>query len=271
MLSAHSYFRGNYMTLNGSRGLLHILCGVSELVPDFWNISEPINKPFDPSDLDSVISGSMVPAEKARQHHTRTLAFFARAKKPRYLLSIDLRLAPIQWTSAHNCISIHLQEPWSGGENTLAQYVLSSVLPQFPDYARIVESSQEDSERLREFRQPLNTNEFQELLVKRTVTLPFGPYGCIEDIYWFNYFGRVYVDFIGRERLLAAGWACVENVGGGLACYVSSKISEESLREQRSRIAAKLKEFLWTPGCKPENKRIPVFDFSEQSDADRKQ
>lgn len=266
MLSAYIFFRSNYMTINGAKTLLRNLCKVPELVPGFWNIVEPIDKAFDPSDLESVIYGSMVPSEKARKHFISTHAFFTRKTTPRYLLSIDLRLAPVQWGSAHNRISIHFEESWPGGEDKLAQYLLSSVLPEFPDYAKIVESSQEDPERLKEFRKPLSQNDFRDLIAKRTVTLPFGPYGCIEDIYWFNYFGQVYTDFIGRERLSSAEWSRVEAVGGGLACYASSKINDPAVRQQRSYIASQLGEFLWTPGCRPESKRIPTFDFSAQTE-----
>jgi hypothetical protein len=268
MLSAYSFFRGNYMTVDRAQALLCNLCGTSELVPDFWNIAEPIDKPFDPSDISPVICGSMVPAENARMHHKRTLALFARVNEPRYHLLIDLRLAPIQWTSAHNCISIHFEEAWPNGESKLAQYLSSSVLPDFPDYAKIIESSQ-DPERLKEFRGSLSAIKLRESIAKRVVTLPFGPYGCIEDIYWFNYFGRVLVDFIGRERLFSAGWARIEETGGGLACYASPNIDDVSLQKQRSRIASQLEEFLWTPGCRPENKRIPVFEFSAQTEAFR--
>lgn len=257
------------MTTAGAEKLLKNLCAIPDLTPDFWNISEPIDKPFELSDLDAVIRESMIPSEKAREHFMRTLAFFVRVKKPRYQLTIDLRLAPVQWRSAHNCISIHFVEPWPCGEMKLARYLVSSVLPEYPDYVKIVESSQEDPERLKEFHRTFTANEFRESIAKRAVALPFGPYGCIEDIYWFNYFGSAYVDFIGLERLAAAKWARVEKIGGGLACYASSEINVPTARQQRSHIASQLEEFLWTPGCKRESKRIPIFDFSEQEQACR--
>jgi len=266
MLSAYIFFRGNYLAINSSKALLRNLCEIPELVPDFWNISEPIDKPFYPSDLESVIYGSMVPSGRAKEHYISTIAFFTRVTKPRYQLSIDLRLAPVQWRSAHNCITIHFEESWPNGEDKLAQYIISSVLPEFPDYAKIIESSQEDTERLKEFRRPLSPNDFRDLIAKKVVTLPFGPYGCIEDIYWFNYFGQVYTDFIGRERLSAAGWSRIDAIGGGLACYASSKINEPSIRRLRSCIASKLEEFLWMPGSRLESKRIPAFDFSVQTE-----
>ena len=39
--------------------------------------------------------------------------------------------------------------------------------------------------------------------LENCITAPFGPFGCLEDIYWFNFFGRVYVDFIGKARYWA--------------------------------------------------------------------
>jgi len=267
MLSARSFFRGNYITVVEAKRLLTNLCGIPELVPDFWNIFEPINRRFKIGDLDEVIRGSMVPSESARKSFSRTLAFFTRMSDPRLLISFDLRLAPVQWTSAHNIISVNVEEPWPGGETLLANYLLSTVLPGFPDYTKVVESSQEEPERLQEFRHPMTGREVVESLRNRPIVLPFGPYGCIEDIYWFNYFGKTYVDFIGVERLLSAGWARVEKIGGGLACYATTTIDAPSAREQRSYIASRLEEFVWSPGCDPKTKRIPNFDFSAQTEA----
>ncbi len=255
------------MTSMRAEQLFRNLCAMRELVPEFWNISEPIDQPFDPDNLDPVVLGAMVPWEAARKHYVRTLAFFRRKTTPRYLLAIDLRLAPVQGTSAHNRILMHLEEIWPGGKNKLVQYLLSSSLPKFPDYAKIVESSQEDPQRLAELKQTFAPKQLLESISRRTIKAPFGPYGCLEDIYWFNYVGQAYVDFIGADRLLGAGWARVEKVGDGLACYASSTIDAPSAREQRSRIASELQEFVWSPGCKPESKRVPTFDFSEQTEA----
>lgn len=255
------------MTASGAERLLRNLCGIPELVPEFWNICEPIDKPFNPGELHSVIDGYMVPSGRAQGRHVSTLAFFARAKAPREFISVNLRLGPVQWGTAHNRITVQIREPWPGGERKLVEYVRSSILPEFPDYARIAESSQDDPERLKEFRRSLTPAELLQSIKGRTVTAPFGPYGCLEDIYWFNYFGRVYVDFIGMDRLLASGWARVERIGDGLACYACETIDAPSYRQQRSRIAAQLEEFVWTPGCTAESKRIPAFDFSAQSEA----
>lgn len=271
MLSAHCFFRGNYMTASKAEELLRNLCAVPDLTPEFWSISEPIDKPFDPCHLEPVIYGAFVPSEKARSRYVGTLAFFVRKSRPRYLLSIDLRLTTVQWTSAHNRILLQMEEPWPSGELKLIQYLLSSVSPESQDYAKIVESSQENPRRLDEFRRSLTARELLGSITNRVVTAPFGPYGCLEDIYWFNYFGRVYVNLIGIERLSRAGWARVEKVGDGLACYASSNIDASISRQRRSLIASHLEEFVWTPGSKPESKRIPIFDFPAQAAAYKNQ
>ncbi len=255
------------MTVPAAERLLTGRCAVPELTPEFWGIHEPVDKPFRQENLNEVISGSMVPAEKARKRFTRTLAFFLRKTNPRSQLSIDLRLASAQWRSPHNRIVVDMKEPWSGGEETLAHYLPQSILPNSPDYAKVVDSSQEDPNRLNEFRRSYTPREFLEMMAQRQKgppELPFGPYGCLEDIYWFNYFGRVYVDFIGRSRLMAAGWSRVEEIGDGLACYATEAIDDCNAGEHRRRVASALEEFVWTPGCTAEDKRVPVFDFSEQ-------
>lgn len=267
MLSAQCFFRGSFMNAPAAARLLRTLCAVPELIPDFWGIHDPVNNPFCQDYLDDVIYGSMVPADEARKHFTRTLAFFVRKTKPRSDVSIDLRLAPVQWGSPHNRISIDIKDSWPGGEYILARYLPRSAAPTFPDYAKVVDSAQEDPNRLNEFRRSYTPQEFNQMMderQKKPPELPFGPYGSLEDIYWFNYFGRVYVDFIGRERLLAAGWARVEEIGDGLSCYATETLGDPRVRERRTRIASALDEFVWSPGCKAKDKRVPVFDFSEQ-------
>ncbi len=267
MLSVRCFFRHDFMVVPAAERLLRALCAVPELTPEFWGISEPVENPFGQENLNDVIHGSMVPAEKARNHLTRTLALFARRTKPQSDLSIDLRLAPVQGGSPHNRISIEIKDQWPGGEYKLAEYLPQSVLPDSPDYAKVSDPSQEDQDRLNEFRRSYTPQELLQMMAerqKRPPELPFGPYGCLEDIYWFNYFGRVYVDFIGKKRLMAAGWAKVEEVGDGLACYATETIADPNARERRLRIVSALEEFIWTPGCKVEDKRVPVFDFSEQ-------
>ena len=265
MLSGACYFRGNFMTVAGATSLLKQLCKRPELTPEFWNYYEPIDNQFRCDKLDEVVWGAMVPSPKAQKHFVRTLTFFLRKSKPQCSISIDLCLAPVQGQTPHNCIQIDdTEEPWPQGPQILAEYLPHSAPPKFPDYAKIVESSLEDPDRLSEFKRPMTGRQVNEMLAKRTVSAPMGPGGAIEDIYWFNYFGRVYVEFIGESRLLASGWERVERVGDGLACYATDSIDDPHFPERRRRIAGALDEFVWTPDCDPRDKRVPHFDFSEQ-------
>ncbi len=45
---------------------------------------------------------------------------------------------------------------------------------------------------------------------------------------------------------------------------MTESIQDPSLGKKREQIREALDEFVWTPGCKREDKRAPVFDFSEQ-------
>jgi hypothetical protein len=141
------------------------------------------------------------------------------------------------------------------------------ALPRFPDYASVTEDTTEDKDRFRELSKTYTPAELLQTISAREIVAPFGPHGCLGDVYWFNFFGRVYVDFIGRDRLVSAGWTRVEEVGDGLACYATEKIDDPCLRQTRTKILNRLEEFFWTPGCRREEKKIPTFDFSEQLDA----
>jgi len=244
------------MNTAASERLVKNLCATSELIPEYWNIFEPIDVPFWQDKLQQVVA-ALAPSPS---NAIRSLVFFVRRTSPRFLLSVDLSLAPFQGTTAHNSIKF---DECATGEDLLAQYLPRSILPAFPDYASIPDWSK-DTERYKEFDRSYTGKELVELLAKRSITAPFGPYGCLADIHWFNYFGRVYVEAIGKARLQAAGWTRIEEVGDGLACYATEKIDDPNGRQKRSLIAKALEEFVWAPGCKPEQKRTLDFDFSEQ-------
>jgi hypothetical protein len=169
----------------------------------------------------------------------------------------------LQGTTPHNSIHLECRRDWKGGEEVLARFLPRSVLPRFPDYVSVPDWEQ-DKDRYKEFKRPYSGKELVEMLNTRQITAPFGTYGFLADVHWFNYFGRVYVEAIGKKRLMAAGWERVEEIGEGLACYATGRIDDAHSRERRSSIANAIEEFVWSPGCKPQEKRIPDFDYSEQ-------
>lgn len=257
MLSASCFFRGSFMNGPAAQLLVANLCAVPRLIPEYWNVVEPVDVPFNVHDHNDVISAMSPPPAKA----IRTLLFFARDSSPKFLASVDLRLWHYQGTTAHNSIAF---EGLTRDEDELvARYLTASVLPDFPGYASIPDWTK-DSERYRELKRSCSGKELNQLFANRRIILPFGPYGCLGDIHWFNYFGSIYVDLIGRRRLLEAGWARVDEVGGGFACYASRKLDDADGPRRRLAIVKALEEFVWTPGCKPEEKRTPTFDFPQQ-------
>ena len=258
MISASCYFRGNYMNFASAQSLLAGICAEPALVPDYWNIFEPINRRFSQVKLDEV-AAALAP----NTTHVGSMVFLVRKRDPSFLLTVGLCLGPVQWRTPHNSIHFECGGDWNGGENVLACFFPRSVLPRFPDYASVPDW-QQDKDRYKEFERSYTGKELVEMLSTRQITAPFGPYGCLADVHWFNYFGRVYVEAIGRGRLLAAGWDRVEEIGEGLACYATEKIDEANSRERRSSIAKAIEEFVWSPGCKPHEKKIPDFDYSEQ-------
>jgi hypothetical protein len=172
-------------------------------------------------------------------------------------------LGPFQGTTPHNHISIVVKDAWHEGAYTLSKYIYAA--PTFPDYASISDPASQEPDRFGELHQGYGPSDFVKLISRpRPIVAPFGPFGLIGDIYWFNYFGTDFVEFIGDRTLTSAGWARFERIGGGLACYTTEKIGDPSFGERRGLIAKSLEKYLWTPGCAPEGRLSPRFDFSEQ-------
>jgi hypothetical protein len=258
------------MNVASAHSLVAGICNEPELVPDKWNIFEPINRQFSVETLNEVVT-ALVPSST----QVGSLVFFIRKREPSFLLTVGLRLGPVQWSTPHN--SIHFQGRgfwnrrqhrgvWKGDEHVLARYLPRCVQPRSLDYASIPDW-QDDQDRYKEFKRSYTGKELNEMLSKTQITAPFGPYGCLADVHWFNYFGRVYVEAIGREQLMGAGWERVEEIGDRLACYATEKIDDPKSRKRRSTISKAIQEYVWSPGCKPDEKKIPAFDYSEQLSA----
>jgi hypothetical protein len=250
------------MRRSAGEQIIAALCRVPEILPEFWNTVEPIDIPFDKQHLRSIVDALAPSVDGA----VRSLVFFTRKSTPAYLSSVDLLLAPLQGQTPHNHVSYSFNNDWPSGHRTFADFICRLISPKVPDYA-IVHEPTEDAERYEELNRPMTGKEFAQRFAKPSVVPPFGPFGCLGDIHWFNFFGPVYVDFIGRDRLLNAGWARVDEVGGGCACYSTEQFNDLGGTERRQQITQALWDFVWTPGCTANEKRVPTFDFSEQLSA----
>lgn len=76
-------------------------------------------------------------------------------------------------------------------------------------------------------------------------------WAAIPGIYWLNYFGKEYVDFIGRDSIMTCGWVKAEPFGEGILTWTSPNIDlPDDVRAHmeelyRSRLGA---EFFKQPG-----------------------
>jgi hypothetical protein len=270
MLSAGCFFRGNWMGRAKARTLVARSCEAPDLCPECWNTYEPVNRRFDPNDLDGCAD-----ALTAAPGNLGASVLFSRKKKPRWGSIISL------WKKAlHNDFYCGVHDPWPTGAVKLQVLVEQCVRATAADYAYVSDSVKADEDRFAELRRPYTTEELRRGIrrappfisgpgIKGVKFNPikekmYGPSGYLWDIVWYNYFGPPYVELIGWDRLRGAGWAIVEELAGGLACFVTRTIDDPCLSEKREGIRRVLGEFVWTPGCKREEKLAPVFDFSAQ-------
>jgi hypothetical protein len=183
----------------------------------------------------------------------------------------------------HNSIFLSFKKPWKDGSIILSEYCARAVSTESLDFAFVADAQPRDIDYFEELLRPRTA---KETLSGQGVTPPFmterekagnlmvwfhphvsemsGPHGFLHDVVWYNFFGSPYLDLIGKNRLRSAGWARVQEVGNGLACYATEKIDDPDLFDRRMKIKLALQEFYWTQACNREDKRAPVFDFSDQ-------
>lgn len=249
------------------------MCEVPELLPQRWNTYEPINRPFDPKDLNECAANL-----SAATGIARTSVLFKRAKKPRCWAGVTLLR-----DREHNDLFLGLDEAWPTGNLPLSQFISNWASATCADYAFVADADKADYNRFLELTCPFTPEEIRLDVRRAPPFIPgrgkdgaawykflpimdqmYGPHGYLWDIVWYNYFGPPYVELIGKDRLINAGWARVNELAGGFECYASERIDDPAQHEKREAIRNALYEFVWTPGCKREEKRAPVFDFSAQ-------
>lgn len=274
MLSAGCCFRNDWMDTPAAINLMEQWCQVPHLTPQHWNTVEPVNRPFDSTNLRECATYLAAANDAA----LRSSLLLERKKAPRFWGEIALHRQP-----RHNEVFIGIDTPWPSGETKLAAFIGTSISKTSADFGYITDGREEDIEYFKELDAPYTPEEIRLGVRRSSPFIPehgkdgvtrywyapyvedmCGPHGHLWDIVWYNYFGPPYVNLIGRDRLTNAGWAHVEGKAGGLECYVTERIDDPSLRERRAAIRDALHEFVWTPGCKREEKRAPVFDFSAQ-------
>jgi hypothetical protein len=287
-----AHFRGNYANEQRARRLLETVIEYPELVPTVWGILDPIRTPFDPNDLREPVAALTRVHDDGFFHAG---VHFTRRERPRSELYIGLIN-----DAKFNRMSLCFPRSRPPSEDTLIDFARKLLRRTPVDWAHLADYEDRDAERFAELLGPFTPEERFRLCPPHPPLLATirvlcspglppelrppresfdsrkcgfyvrdgdemrGPHGWLWDVLWFNYFGRAYVELIGPERLRAAGWARVEEVGDGLACFATERIDDPEGFERRTAIRTALEEFYWTPGCKREDKRAPVFDFSEQ-------
>jgi hypothetical protein len=89
---------------------------------------------------------------------------------------------------------------------------------------------------------------------------------CLPGVYWANYYGPVYVEFLGRERLLGAPWSNVSELPGGsmvcLTCAVPGDWHRAETLARQAAVRAYLGEDCFFDHDPGHFARAPVYDFS---------
>lgn len=269
MLSCGYFFRGNYMSYERGLTVVQRISDCAQLTPQKWGMVEPLNLRFDvPS-----VARCFLPVN---EHVRFIIIFLVRTLYPRFLGTMSFSRGSRPF---HNQVNFQFDDALAQ-PIFLASHIETALQPAYPDYAFIAAVEAPDVERFAEAHKSIPAREF---FTKEHLRSPFirrhfeqswwftphvqemrGPHGWLWDVVWYNFFGKVYVDFIGRDRLTNAGWSTVKAVGDGLACYATDGIDDANSFEKRTRIRSALSEFYWSPGCAAADKRAPVFDFSEQ-------
>ncbi len=221
MLAGRCYFRGDWTRHSRAMTLLREWCRIPGFVPEFWNTVDPINKPFDATDLEEYACHLAPTNEKL----LRPGMFLERRSYPRYWGSIDLkRLLPRRptdpWVASHNWLFIGLEEAMTNGDESSRALLGHWIDTTCADYAYVADLDERDYERFKELTRAYTAEEMKLGIKRAPPIIPgrgkggkqkywftpilektYGPHGHLWDIVWYNFFGPPYVDLIGEDRL----------------------------------------------------------------------
>lgn len=160
------------------------------------NTHEPVNIPFTPDAATELWTKGKTFTGGHGQHTGRV--FFAQHVKPSVGLHVSWQASP-----DFDCVSIITLDVYKG-----------QFLKQQEAMVRIFESL---------------IREFTPAYAYIGSWAGFLRQGCavwasIPGIYWMNYFGQEYVDFIGRDRILSCGWVKTEPFGNGIMTCTSPEL-----------------------------------------------
>ena len=93
----------------------------------------------------------------------------------------------------------------------------------------------------------------------------------LPGIYWANFFGRPYIDFFGREKLLAAPCHEAREIGDDLILLLTADSPYRGELFENDEVARRLKQYLNQnafpgPNFPGEPCSVPQFDFSDVRD-----
>ena len=160
------------------------------------NTHEPVNIPFTPDAATELWTKGKTFTGEHGQHTGRV--FFAQHVKPSVGLHVSWQTSP-----DFDCVSIITLDVYKG-----------QFLKQQEAMVRIFESL---------------IREFTPAYAYIGSWAGFLRQGCavwasIPGIYWMNYFGQEYVDFIGRDRILSCGWVKTEPFGNSIMTWTSPEL-----------------------------------------------
>lgn len=217
--------------------LSHLFKYKSSYLPQRWDVEEITKHKFDSDSLPKIKNEWL--SGKEIQH----LFFFRTA--PSMLISFSIEKFP---RAKFNTGSIYIADKYIKRQENLTKllsFITELCLIIHTDYGFIAHTLQEKRQ------SPILT-----------------PAERLPGIYWANFFGRPYIEFFGREKLLATPCADVRQINHDLIMILASKTPYEAEMLESDEIVNHIKEYLNQdafagPNFPDKPCAVPKFDFSD--------
>jgi hypothetical protein len=206
--------------------------------PERWDVQQKTRHRFDHGTIPDVIK------EWTRPEDWKTI-FFYRKRHAEIEMSLDIK------RSSHakfNEFSAYVRDEYFKGapqEQELLHFIIELCSIIHPVYGLIAHKKQERRQ------SPVLT-----------------PAERLPGIYWANLFGRPYIDFFGREKLLATPCYEVREISDDLILLLTADSPYRPEMVESDEIVTRVKEYLnhnafAGPGFPNERCSVPQFDFSD--------